>query len=136
MRAASGLTTQELAQKLKRQYPRMSRGVVSYAERPSESGVTYTREAAALVREWTGFEKARKADNRRCPIRVQARITEAERRALNNARRVMGHETVNDALVYALRWYIAEAKRRAAVDVAASHDGKPYNYEPSIRAEG
>lgn len=43
---------------------------------------------------------------------------------LNKARRAMGHRTINDALIYALRWYIAEAKRKVAVDVAASHDDK------------
>lgn len=63
------------------------------------------------------------ADNRKCPIRIQARLTKADSEALNSARRLMGHDTVNDALVYAIRWYIRTANRKAAAGSSATHDG-------------
>ena len=133
--AAARLPVRELAQRLKPAFPRISAPAVSVALNPGESGVTFTPSASKAIAAITGYKRPRR-DNRRCPVRIQARLTKAEAAAFNTARRAFGHRTVNDALVYALRWYIAEAKRRAAVDAATSHDGKPYNYEPSIRAEG
>lgn len=133
--AAARLPVRELAQRLKPAFPRISAPAVSVALNPGESGVTFTPSASKAIAAITGYKRPRR-DKRRCPVRIQARLTKAEAAAFNTARRAFGHRTVNDALVYALRWYIAEAKRRAAVDAATSHDGKPYNYEPSIRAEG
>lgn len=133
--AAARLPVRELAQRLKPAFPRISAPAVSVALNPGESGVTFTPSASKAIAAITGYKRPGR-DNRRCPVRIQARLTKADAAAFNAARKTMGHRTINDALIYALRWYIAEAKRRAAVDVAASHDGKPYNYEPSIRAEG
>lgn len=133
--AAARLPVRELAQRLKPAFPRISAPAVSVALNPGESGVTFTPSASKAIAAITGYKRPRR-DKRRCPVRIQARLTKADAAAFNAARKTMGHRTINDALIYALRWYIAEAKRRAAVDVAASHDGKPYNYEPSIRAEG
>lgn len=133
--AAARLPVRELAQRLKPAFPRISAPAVSVALNPGESGVTFTPSASKAIAAITGYKRPRR-DKRRCPVRIQARLSKADSEAFNAARKTMGHRTINDALIYALRWYIAEAKRRAAVDVAASHDGKPYNYEPSIRAEG
>ena len=133
--AAARLPVRELAQRLKPAFPRISAPAVSVALNPGESGVTFTPSASRAIAAITGYKRPRR-DNRRCPVRIQARLSKADSEAFNKARRAMGHRTINDALIYALHWYIAEAKRRAAVDAATSHDGKPYNYEPSIRAEG
>lgn len=132
--AAARLPVRDLAQRLKPAFPRISAPAVSVALNPGESGVTFTPSASKAIAAITGYKRPRR-DKRRCPVRIQARLTKAEAAAFNTARRAFGHRTVNDALVYALRWYIAEAKKRAAVDVAASHDGKTNNYAPSIRAE-
>lgn len=132
---AAGLTVGEAADRLRISWPKLNKAALSYALRPSETGVTLLGSVNRALEVLTGYKRPRR-DNRRCPVRIQARLTKADAAAFNTARRAFGHRTANDALVYALRWYIAEAKRRAAVDVAASHDGKPYNYEPSIRAEG
>lgn len=133
--AAARLPVRELAQRLKPAFPRISAPAVSVALNPGESGVTFTPSASKAIAAITGYKRPRR-DNRRCPVRIQARLSKADSEAFNKARRAMGHRTINDALIYALHWYIAEAKRRAAVDAATSHDGKQYNYEPSIRAEG
>lgn len=132
--AAARLPVRELAQRLKPAFPRISAPAVSVALNPGESGVTFTPSASKAIAAITGYKRPRR-DNRRCPVRIQARLSKADSEAFNKARRVMGHRTINDALIYALRWYIAEAKRRAAVDVAASHDDKANYYTPSIRAE-
>lgn len=120
---AAGLTVGEAADRLRVSWPKLNKAALSYALRPSETGVTLLGSVSRALEVLTGWERPRR-DNRRCPIRIQARLNKADAAAFNKARRVMGHRTVNDALVYALRWYIAEAKRKVAVDVAASHDDK------------
>lgn len=120
---ASGKTTREIASELKPAFPSISAAAVSLAMRPTKTGVTFLGACNKLLSVVTGIARPRR-DNRRCPVRIQARLTKADAAAFNKARKVMGHKTVNDALVYALRWYIAEAKRKVAVGVAASHDDK------------
>lgn len=121
--AAARLPVRELAQRLKPAFPRISAPAVSVALNPGESGVMFTPSASKAIAAITGYKRPRR-DKRRCPVRIQARLTKAEAAAFNTARRAFGHRTVNDALIYALRWYIAEAKRRAAVAEATATDGK------------
>lgn len=130
----SGMTLDDIAKSMRASFPRASKASISLAQRPAETGVTFTGAANKALAVLLGVVHPRR-DNRRCPIRIQARLTKADAEAFNRARRVLGHRTVNDALVYALHWYIAEAKRKVAVDVAASHDDKHKYYTPSIRAE-
>lgn len=120
---AAGLTVGETADRLRVSWPKMTKAALSYALRPSETGVTLLSSVNRALEVLTGWKRPRR-DNRRCPVRIQARLTKADAAAFNAARKTMGHRTINDALIYALRWYIAEAKRKVAVDVAASHDDK------------
>lgn len=120
---SAGLTVGEAADRLRVSWPKLNKAALSYALRPSETGVTLLGSVNRALEVLTGCKRPRR-DNRRCPVRIQARLSKADSVAFNAARRIFGHKTINDALVYALRWYIAEAKKRAAVDVAASHDGK------------
>ena len=131
---AAGLTVGETADRLRVSWPKMTKAALSYALRPSETGITLLGSVSRALEVLTGWKRPRR-DKRRCPVRIQARLTEADAAAFNTARRAFGHKTINDALIYALRWYIAEAKRKVAVDVAASHDDKANYYTPSIRAE-
>lgn len=130
----AGLTVGEAADRLRVSWPKLNKAALSYALRPSETGVTLLGSVSRALEVLTGWKRPRR-DNRRCPIRIQARLSKADAAAFNAARKTMGHRTINDALIYALRWYIAEAKRKVAVDVAASHDDKANYYTPSIRAE-
>lgn len=120
---SAGLTVGEAADRLRVSWPKLNKAALSYALRPSETGVTLLGSVNRALEVLTGWKRPGR-DNRRCPVRIQARLTKADAAAFNAARKTMGHRTVNDALIYALRWYIAEAKRKVAVDVAASHDDK------------
>ena len=124
MREAAGLSVRTLAEQMKPQFPRISASGISYAENPGESGLTYTREGAAALRTITGIEKERRPDRRKCPVRIQARLNDAEARELKTARVIMGHITINEALRYALRLYIRAAKRKAAGAAGTVSDGK------------
>lgn len=124
MREAAGMSVRALAEQMKTQFPRISPPGISFAENPGESGLTYTREAAAALRIITGTEKTRRPDRRKCPVRIQARLNDAEARELKTARVIMGHITINEALRYALRLYIRAAKKRAAGAAGTATDGK------------
>lgn len=120
--AAARLPVRELAQRLKPAFPRISAPAVSVALNSGESGVTFTPSASKAIAAITGYKRPRR-DKRRCPVRIQARLTKSQARELNAARAIMGHTTINDALVYALSMYIAESKRRAAANSATVRDG-------------
>lgn len=122
--AAARLPVRELAQRLKPAFPRISAPAVSVALNPGESGVTFTPSASRAIAAITGYKRPRR-DNRRCPVRIQARLTEADARLLNKARETMGHATINDAVVCSLRWYIRTAQnaKKAAADPGTARDG-------------
>lgn len=133
--AAARLPVRELAQRLKPAFPRISAPAVSVALNPGESGVTFTPSASKAIAAITGYKRPRR-DNRRCPVRIQARLTEADRDEFNAAREIMGHDTVNDAVICAIHWYIRTAKKVAAAGPGTAHDGKRKYPIPSISHEG
>lgn len=120
---AAGLTVGETADRLRVSWPKMTKAALSYALRPSETGITLLGSVSRALEVLTGWKRPRR-DNRRCPVRIQARLTEADARLLNKARETMGHATINDALVYALHLYIREAQKKAAGAEATATDGK------------
>lgn len=134
MRVAAGLSVRDVATQLKPQFPRISPAGVSFAENPGESGLTYTLQAAAVLKSIVGAEKPR-LERRKCPIQIQARLTDAEARELRAARVIMGHVTINEATRYALTLYIRAARRKAAGTAGTVADGKQNYSTPSIRAE-
>ena len=120
---AAGLTVGETADRLRVSWPKMTKAALSYALRPSETGITLLGSVSRALEVLTGWKRPRR-DKRRCPVRIQARLTEADARLLNRARETMGHATINDALVYALHLYIREAQKKAAGAEATATDGK------------
>lgn len=120
---AAGLTVGETADRLRVSWPKMTKAALSYALRPSETGITLLGSVSRALEVLTGYRRPRR-DKRRCPVRIQARLTEADARLLNRARETMGHATINDALVYALHLYIREAQKKAAGAEATATDGK------------
>ena len=120
---SAGLTIGETADRLRVSWPKLNKAALSYALRPSETGVTLLGSVNQALEVLTGWKRPRR-DKRRCPVRIQARLTEADARLLNRARETMGHATINDALVYALHLYIREAQKKAAGAEATATDGK------------
>lgn len=118
----AGMSGAELGRQMQVVFPKASKATISMGMRPAETGLVFSRSANMLIAVLTGYVFPRK-ENRRCPVRIQARLTKAQARELNAARAVMGHATINDALVYALSMYIAESKRRAAANSATVRDG-------------
>lgn len=131
----AGMSYRELAERARKAYPKASKEAISAALRPSLTGVTFTGGLLNLIAVLTGCERPR-MENRRCPVRIQARLSNADAAAFNRARRAFGHRTVNDALVYALRWYINQAKIRAAAAAATDLDGKTNIIQDHYMATG
>lgn len=132
LRLDADMTMAELVLKLRPRYPRMSKACISLAENSDATGITYTRSALKDVETVTGHRR----DNRRCPIRIQCRLTESDRDEFNAAREIMGHDTVNEAVICAIHWYIRTAKKVAAAGPATAYDGKRKYPMPSISHEG
>lgn len=132
LRLDANLRIDDVVAQLRTRYPRISKAAVSMAENSDATGITYTQSAARDFRAVVGCTR----DNRRCPIRIQCRLTEADRDEFNAAREIMGHGTVNDAVICAIHWYIRTAKKVAAAGPATAYDGKRKYPMPSISHEG
>lgn len=132
LRLDANLRIDDVVAQLRARYPRISKAAVSMAENSDATGITYTQSAARDFRAVVGCTR----DNRRCPIRIQCRLTEADRDEFNAAREIMGHDTVNDAVICAIHWYIRTAKKVAAAGPATTRDGKNEYFISSISYEG
>lgn len=132
LRLDANLRIDDVVAQLRARYPRISKAAVSMAENSDATGITYTQSAARDFRAVVGCTR----DNRRCPIRIQCRLTEADRDEFNRARVIMGHDTVDEAVKCALHWYIRTAKKVAAAGPGTAHDGKRKYPIPSISHEG
>lgn len=108
---SSDLTLDEIAAHMRSSFPRASKAALSYAQRPKETGVTFTPSANKALAVLLGVTPPKKAKRKR-PVRIQARLTEAETKAFNASRAVLKHSTVNDAIRYAVKLYITDANRR------------------------
>lgn len=132
LRLDANLRIDDVVAQLRARYPRISKAAISMAENSDATGITYTQSAARDFRAVVGCTR----DNRRCPIRIQCRLTESDRDEFNAAREIMGHDTVNDAVICAIRWYIRTAKKVAAAGPTTTHDGKNEYLISSISYEG
>ena len=106
LRLDANLRIDDVVAQLRARYPRISKAAVSMAENSDATGITYTQSAARDFRAVVGCTRY----NRRCPIRIQCRLTEADRDEFNRARVIMGHATVNEAVVFAIKLYIQYAE--------------------------
>lgn len=129
--AEAGISYRAFAEYLHPAYPKASAPAIAAACNPADTGVTFIGTVSKMAAVLTGRMKPR-VERRRCPVRIQARLSNADAAAFNRARKVFGHRTVNDALIYALRWYINQGKIRAAEAAATDPDGTENEPTPSI----
>lgn len=121
----AGMSGAELGRKMQAAFPGASKMTASVALRPRETGVTFTPSANKVIAALTGYSLTPKRETRKCPERIQCRITRRERTELLEAMKIMGHDTINDAVVCSLRWYIrtAQSAKKAAADPGTARDG-------------
>lgn len=125
-REALWLTRKAVARQLQKEDPRLDQTMIGYYESgvcnptPGQAqaltailqaplGELYDRRDLDYGLEERGTARR---ENRLCPFRVAGRLSEAEHADFVGAMRTMGHDRINDAVVYMVRRYIKNAKRR------------------------
>lgn len=110
MRLNSGKSGAQLAAELKEEFPGINKQIISYIERSESTGAVYSQSCLAAVKRRTGYIEPQRS----CPCRIQGRVKESLKDEFNAAREKMGHSTVDEAVVFAIRLYIEHA------DIAAN----------------
>lgn len=106
MRLNSGKSGAQLAAELKEEFPGINKQIISYIERSESTGAVYSQSCLAAVKRRTGYVEPQRS----CPCRIQGRVKESLRDEFNAAREKMGHSTVDEAVVFAIRLYIEHAE--------------------------
>lgn len=131
MRKRNGFTCKELAERMKAEFPVANAAGVSLAERPLESGVTYTAEARKLIKEICGYEP--KKDTRKDRATLHCWLPEGTKKAFIEAKTKRGFVTDHDYIIFLIMQDIARIKK-AACSVGAETNGKE-NISNSIITE-
>lgn len=111
MRKRNGFSCRELAEKLKTEFPAMTSGGISLAERPLESGITYTAEAKKVVKEICGYSE--KKSGRKDKATLHCWLPEGVKKAFINAKTKRGFVTDHDYIVFLIMQDIARIEKAA-----------------------
>ncbi len=111
MRKRNGFTCKELAERMKAEFPVANAAGVSLAERPLESGVTYTSEARKLIKEICGYEP--KKDKRKDSATLHCWLPEGTKKAFIEAKTKRGFVTDHDYIIFLIMQDIARIEKAA-----------------------
>ena len=111
MRKRKGFSCRELAEQLKTEFPAMTSGGISLAERPLESGLTYTAAAKEMVKEICGFSQ--KKANRKDQASIHCWLPEGTKKAFIEAKAKRGFATDHDYVIFLIMQDIARIEKAA-----------------------
>lgn len=111
MRKRKGLSCRELAEQMKAEFPVMNSAGISLAERPLESGVTYTSDAKKLIKEICGFTE--KKEVRKDKATLHCWLPEGVKQAFINAKTKRGFVTDHDYVIFLIMQDIARIEKAA-----------------------
>ena len=111
MRKKKGLSCRELAEQMKAEFPVMNSAGISLAERPLESGITYTTAAKEMVKEICGYPK--KNPNRKDKASVHCWLPEGTKKAFLEAKTKRGFVTDHDYIIFLIMQDIARIEKAA-----------------------
>lgn len=111
MRKRKGLSCRELAEQMKAEFPVMNSAGISLAERPLESGITYTAAAKEMVKEICGYSK--KNPNRKDKASVHCWLPEGTKKAFIEAKAKRGFVTDHDYIIFLIMQDIARIEKTA-----------------------
>ena len=120
MRKKKGLSCRELAEQMKAEFPVMNSAGISLAERPLESGITYTAAAKEMVKEICGY--AKKSQNRKDKASIHCWLPEGTKKAFIEAKTKRGFVTDHDYVIFLIMQDIARIEK-AARSVGAEQGG-------------
>lgn len=116
MRREKRMQAKDVVPVIRARHPKFDAALYSKIERPGEYGVELVRSTAKAVREAFDYKpasRARRADNRALPCRVQFRLSNDDFRRLQTAQNAAGYETTQEwGHAMALR-FIAESEGMA-----------------------
>lgn len=131
LRKKKGLSCREFAAVLREEFPKANAAGISFAERPDESGITYTTEARQFIKDRFGVTK--KPEHRKSSARISCWVTEAEKEIFRASKEKRGYCTDHDYFVFLIN-QDSEIIEKAARSVGAEQGGKE-KYINSIIAE-
>lgn len=111
-RESRGITSKEMVEVAREQYPKYDKYLQSKLEKPHEYGI---RPLLALESAWeAAFTSTTpnciKRDNRKLKARIQCRMTEREFEQLRRKFRLNGFDTMQDGLKHIINKYLEESK--------------------------
>ncbi len=121
LRKRKGFSCKELAAMMKTEFPVANAAGVSLAERPLESGITYTAEAKKFVKELCGYKDDKKG--RKDQASLHCWLPEGTKKAFIEAKAKRGFVTDHDYIIFLIMQDIARIKK-AACSVGAETNGK------------
>lgn len=115
LRKKKGYSCREFAEILKTEFPAANAAGVSLAERPEESGVTYTAEARSYINGIFGITK--KQENRKSNKRLSCWVPESVKEVFETSKVMRGFNTDHDYIIFLIM------QDRAVIEKAARSGG-------------
>lgn len=107
-----GITSKEMVEVAREQFPKYDKYLHSKVERPNDYGI---RPVLALESAWESafastVPQCRKKDNRRLKARIQCRMTNTELERLQHALSADGYDTIQAGLTAIIKKYLEDRK--------------------------
>lgn len=111
LRKGKGFSCIEFAEVLKTEFPKANAAGVSLAERPNESGVTYTSEARRFIKRQ--FGEPERQDHRRDKEHLTCWLPDRVKRAFVIAKEKRGFLTNHDYIIFLIMQDMARIEKAA-----------------------
>lgn len=123
LRKDKNFSCRKLAKALSEKFPVINAQAISYAERPRDSGITYTMEARRFIDDLCNPLTTRKEEQRKCAEHLSVWLPNGFKELLNTLKTARGFNTIHDYVIF----LIMEDKKsieKAAQSAGTKPDGK------------
>lgn len=100
LRKDKNFSCRKLAKALSEKFPVINAQAISYAERPRDSGITYTMEARRYIDDLCNPATKRRKEQRKCTEHLSVWLPEGFRELLNTLKTARGFNTVHDYIIF------------------------------------
>lgn len=111
LRRKNGYTCRSFAELMRKEFPAANASGISLAERPEESGVTYTADARRFIKET--FKIGKKQENRKDSAHLTCWLPEAVKDAFLRAKVKRGFMKDKDYMIFLIMQDVAMIERAA-----------------------
>ncbi len=123
LRKDKNFSCRKLAKALSEKFPVINAQAISYAERPRDSGITYTMEARRFIDDLCNPATRRKEEQRKCTEHLSVWLPNGFKELLNTLKTARGFNTIHDYVIF----LIMEDKKsieKAAQSAGTEQGGK------------